>query len=48
MSPHPSPNPHSTGQVISTVRALLRAEGLNVPLSAIARNCGTTRNFLYL
>ncbi|MFE9971971.1 TetR/AcrR family transcriptional regulator [Streptomyces hirsutus] len=49
MSPHlrHSPSPHGTGQVIGTVRTLLRAEGLNVSLAAIARNCGTTRNFLY-
>ncbi|MFI8308702.1 hypothetical protein ACIF80_35925 [Streptomyces sp. NPDC085927] len=49
MSPHlrHSPNPHGTGQVISTVRTLMRADGLNVPLATIARNCGTTRNFLY-
>ncbi len=47
MSPRPGPSPHSSGQVINTVRTLLRAEGLNVPLSTIARNCGTTRNFLY-
>uniref|UniRef100_UPI0006EB3F1D TetR/AcrR family transcriptional regulator n=1 Tax=Streptomyces prasinopilosus TaxID=67344 RepID=UPI0006EB3F1D len=33
--------------VISTVRTLLRTEGLNVSLAAIARNCGTTRTFLY-
>jgi hypothetical protein len=40
-------NPHSTGHVLSTVRSLMRADGLNVSLAAIARSCGTTRNFLY-
>lgn len=40
-------NPHSTGHVISTARALMRADGLDVSLAAIARDCGITRNFLY-
>ncbi|MGP4047529.1 hypothetical protein [Streptomyces sp. 2A115] len=40
-------NPHSTGQVIATVRTLMRADGLDVSLAAIARSCGTSRNFLY-
>lgn len=40
-------NPHSTRHVIDCVRALMRADGLNVSLAAIARECGTSRNFLY-
>ncbi|MEV5544516.1 hypothetical protein AB0L35_00020 [Streptomyces sp. NPDC052309] len=40
-------NPYSTGRVISTVRTLMRSDGLDVSLAAIARACGTTRNFLY-
>ncbi|MFF8099069.1 hypothetical protein ACF1AE_02735 [Streptomyces sp. NPDC014986] len=40
-------NPHSTGHVISTVRTLMRTGGLDVSLTAVARSCGTTRNFLY-
>ncbi|MHA5048773.1 hypothetical protein [Streptomyces sp. SD15] len=40
-------HPHSTGQVISTVRTLMRTDGLDVSLTAIARSCGTSRNFLY-
>ncbi|MCZ9343527.1 hypothetical protein NGM37_37820 [Streptomyces sp. TRM76130] len=33
--------------MIDAVRALMRADGLNVSLTAIARACGTSRNFLY-
>ncbi|PZH01639.1 hypothetical protein C1I97_22065 [Streptomyces sp. NTH33] len=40
-------HPHSTGHVISTVRTLMRTDGLAVPLATIARHCGTSRNFLY-
>ncbi|MFC9680241.1 hypothetical protein [Streptomyces sp. NPDC056948] len=40
-------DPHSTGHVIATVRTLMRTDGLNVSLAAIARSCGTSRNFLY-
>ncbi|QUW81856.1 hypothetical protein SMIR_24425 [Streptomyces mirabilis] len=40
-------NPYGTAQVVATVRELMRADGLNVPLAAIARGCGTSRNFLY-
>ncbi|TPQ21046.1 hypothetical protein [Streptomyces sporangiiformans] len=40
-------NPYGTGQVIATVRTLMRTDGLDVSLAAIARNCGTSRNFLY-
>jgi hypothetical protein len=40
-------SPYSTGHVISTVRTLMRTDGLDVSLTAIARACGTTRNFLY-
>ncbi|KAF3465539.1 hypothetical protein [Streptomyces sp. Tu 3180] len=40
-------NPHSTGHVINTVRTLMRTGGLDVSLTAVARGCGTTRNFLY-
>ncbi|MFF8590658.1 hypothetical protein ACF061_04315 [Streptomyces sp. NPDC015220] len=40
-------NPHSTGHVLTTVRTLMRTDGLDVSLTAIARSCGTTRNFLY-
>ncbi|MFD7691179.1 hypothetical protein [Streptomyces sp. NPDC059781] len=40
-------NPHSTAHVISTTRALMRTDGLDVPLASIARHCGITRNFLY-
>jgi hypothetical protein len=40
-------NPLSTGHVITTVQKLMRTDGLNVSLSAIARSCGTSRNFLY-
>ncbi len=40
-------SPYSTGQVITTVRTLMRTDGLEVPLAAIARTCGTSRNFLY-
>ncbi|NGO11169.1 TetR family transcriptional regulator [Streptomyces sp. HC44] len=40
-------NPHSTGHVIATVRTLMRTDGLDVSLAAIARSCGTSRNFLY-
>ncbi|GHH92736.1 hypothetical protein [Streptomyces capillispiralis] len=40
-------NPHSTGHVIRTVRTLMRTGGLDVSLTAVARACGTTRNFLY-
>ncbi|MET7293485.1 hypothetical protein ABZS79_15350 [Streptomyces griseoloalbus] len=40
-------NPYSTGHVISTVRTLMRTGGLDVSLAAVARSCGTTRNFLY-
>ncbi|MEU9066481.1 hypothetical protein AB0E06_11970 [Streptomyces sp. NPDC048109] len=49
MSPAPwhAPDPLSTGHVIGTVRTLMRTEGLNVSLTAIARACGTSRNFLY-
>ncbi|MFF9215542.1 hypothetical protein [Streptomyces viridosporus] len=43
----PGPDPHSTGHVISTVRALMRTDGLDVSLTSIARKCGTTRTFLY-
>ena len=39
--------PYSTGHVITTVRTLMRTDGLDVPLTAIARSCGTSRNFLY-
>ncbi|MEV0691405.1 hypothetical protein [Streptomyces sp. NPDC050388] len=41
------PELHGTRRVISTVRTLMRTEGLNVPLASVARDCGTTRNFLY-
>lgn len=40
-------NPYSTGHVITTVRTLMRTDGLDVHLTAIARSCGTSRNFLY-
>ncbi|MGX4692105.1 hypothetical protein [Streptomyces sp. JNUCC 63] len=40
-------NPHSTGHVLTTVRTLMRTDGLAVPLANIARHCGTSRNFLY-
>ncbi|MFE9643640.1 hypothetical protein ACFYO0_05705 [Streptomyces sp. NPDC006365] len=40
-------NPHSTGHVITTVQKLMRTDGLNVSLTAMARSCGTSRNFLY-
>ncbi|CAL9427725.1 hypothetical protein SUDANB58_01981 [Streptomyces sp. enrichment culture] len=40
-------NPYSTRHVIGTVRALMRTDGLDVSLTAIARGCGTSRNFLY-
>jgi hypothetical protein len=40
-------NPYGTAQVVATVRELMRADGLDVPLTAIARSCGTSRNFLY-
>jgi hypothetical protein len=40
-------NFHSTGHVIATVRTLMRTDGLDVSLAAIARACGTSRNFLY-
>ncbi|GGK47342.1 hypothetical protein [Streptomyces flaveus] len=40
-------NPYSSGHVITTVRTLMRTGGLDVPLAAIARSCGTSRNFLY-
>ncbi|MEU7468396.1 hypothetical protein AB0A94_07535 [Streptomyces sp. NPDC044984] len=40
-------NPHSTGHVIRTVRTLMRTDGLDVSLTAVARTCGITRNFLY-
>jgi hypothetical protein len=40
-------NPYGTRQVIGTVRALMRTDGLDVSLTAIARGCGTSRNFLY-
>ncbi|MEW2078504.1 hypothetical protein AB0941_33740 [Streptomyces sp. NPDC013433] len=40
-------NPHSTGHVIRTVRTLMRTGGLDVSLTSVARECGTTRNFLY-
>jgi hypothetical protein len=40
-------NPYGTGQVIATVRTLMRTDGLDVSLAAIARTCGTSRNFLY-
>ncbi|CAL9520790.1 hypothetical protein SUDANB6_03844 [Streptomyces sp. enrichment culture] len=40
-------NPYSTRHVIDTVRALMRTDGLDVSLAAIARGCGTSRNFLY-
>ncbi|WP_399885260.1 TetR/AcrR family transcriptional regulator [Streptomyces sp. BBFR51] len=49
MSPAPwhDRNPLSTGHVISTVRTLMRSDGLDVSVAAIARACGTSRNFLY-
>ncbi|MFA3872327.1 hypothetical protein ABS735_01285 [Streptomyces sp. MMCC 100] len=37
----------STGHVIGTVRTLMRTDGLDVSVAAIARACGTSRNFLY-
>ncbi|MGP2436786.1 hypothetical protein [Streptomyces sp. JW3] len=40
-------NPYSTRHVIDTVRTLMRSDGLDVSLTAIARDCGTSRNFLY-
>ncbi|WP_405882256.1 hypothetical protein OG762_28835 [Streptomyces sp. NBC_01136] len=40
-------NPYGTAQVVSVVRELMRTDGLDVPLAAIARSCGTSRNFLY-
>lgn len=40
-------NPHSTGHVISTVRTLMRTDGLDVSMASIAHACGTSRNFLY-
>ncbi|MGW0823660.1 hypothetical protein [Streptomyces sp. NPDC002845] len=40
-------NPHSTSHVIATARMLMHTDGLNVSLAAIARGCGTSRNFLY-
>lgn len=40
-------NPLSIGHVISTVRTLMRTDGLDVSLTAIARACGTSRNYLY-
>ncbi|WP_395570812.1 hypothetical protein [Streptomyces sp. BK79] len=40
-------DPLSTGHVISTVRTLMRTDGLDTSLTAIARACGTSRNFLY-
>ncbi|MFG3245202.1 hypothetical protein [Streptomyces sp. NPDC048187] len=49
MSPFPwhAQDPHSTGHVIGTVRTLMRTDGLDVSVTAIARACGTSRNFLY-
>ncbi|MFC8421526.1 hypothetical protein ACFUN7_11690 [Streptomyces sp. NPDC057236] len=40
-------DPLATGHVITTVRTLMRTDGLNVSLTAISRACGTSRNFLY-
>lgn len=40
-------NPYGAAQVVATVRELMRADGLDVPLTAIARDSGTSRNFLY-
>ncbi|MFD4262490.1 TetR/AcrR family transcriptional regulator [Streptomyces sp. NPDC058534] len=49
MSPPPwhDRDPLSTGHVISTVRTLMRTDGLDVSLTSIARACGISRNFLY-
>ncbi|MGW8062752.1 hypothetical protein ACVV2G_10835 [Streptomyces ziwulingensis] len=49
MSPAPwhDRDPLSTGNVLSTVCTLLRTDGLDVSMTAIARACGTSRNFLY-
>ncbi|MFE5394904.1 TetR/AcrR family transcriptional regulator [Streptomyces sp. NPDC056568] len=49
MSPAPwtHHNPLGTGNVISTVRTLMRTDGLNVSVTAIARASGTSRNYLY-
>ncbi|MBQ0829149.1 hypothetical protein [Streptomyces tagetis] len=43
----PGRNIYATGHVIRTVRLLMRTHGLDVPLSVIARECGTSRTFLY-
>ncbi|MFE2458013.1 hypothetical protein [Streptomyces sp. NPDC059402] len=40
-------NPLGTGNVISAVRTLMRTDGLNVSVTAIARASGTSRNYLY-
>ncbi|GAA5203342.1 hypothetical protein GCM10023323_01770 [Streptomyces thinghirensis] len=49
MSPASWPyrNPLGAGNVISTVRTLMRTDGLNVSVTAIARASGTSRNYLY-
>ncbi|WP_217254358.1 TetR/AcrR family transcriptional regulator [Streptomyces sp. AC602_WCS936] len=49
MSPASWPyrNPLGTGNVIGTVRTLMRTDGLNVSVTAIARASGTSRNYLY-
>lgn len=40
-------NPLGIGNVINTVRELMRTDGLDVSFTAIARACGSSRNFLY-
>ncbi|MFJ8540675.1 hypothetical protein ACIRFH_01425 [Streptomyces sp. NPDC093586] len=40
-------NPLGTGHVINTVRTLMRDDGLDVSLAAVARACGVSRNFLW-
>ncbi|MET9775690.1 hypothetical protein ABZ023_15810 [Streptomyces sp. NPDC006367] len=40
-------NPLGTGHVISTVCTLMREDGLDVSLAAVARTCGVSRNFLW-
>ncbi|MEV6120002.1 hypothetical protein AB0M23_05675 [Streptomyces sp. NPDC052077] len=47
MTPGDLRNPHGTGHVIDTVRALMRTGGLGVSLAAVARASGTSRGFLY-
>ncbi|MFB6554139.1 hypothetical protein [Streptomyces sp. NPDC056405] len=49
MSPAPwhDRDPLSAGHVISTVRTLMRTDGLDVSMTTIAGACGISRNFLY-